>query len=212
MFLLNVSLRCCRLPRESQVFKHLDPTGEDWTTIREEDLSLPQAPISVTWRRNFTTTLTGIAQKFVPEAVLKVNPHAIPPWGLPRWGNRLAMDSTISTTCKCKRDSRRTLIREIHTLSGSESSQVLLVYAADGTAPQGEGNDLQHWYAVRKASEQSHARIGAEQLRRSARQPQATSVYFFIIVHHPLSSFHCLIFHPFSIIFVFTRLAPFHSY
>jgi hypothetical protein len=72
MLLLNVALRYCRLPRESQVLKRLDPTGEDWTMITEEDLPLP--PVPVTWRRNFTTTLTGMAQKFIPEAVLKVKP------------------------------------------------------------------------------------------------------------------------------------------
>jgi hypothetical protein len=46
----------------------------------------------------------------------------------------------------CNSDSNHTLIREI--LSVLESPQVLLIYAADGTASQGEDNGLEHWYAT----------------------------------------------------------------
>ena len=60
----------------------------------EDDLPLP---VQVTWQRNFSTTLSLIARKFIPDTILKVKPHAIPPWGLPKWGDRLTFDSA---TCR----------------------------------------------------------------------------------------------------------------
>ena len=133
MLLLNVALRHCRLPRESQVLIRLDPTGEDWTRTKIST----SHPSDMAMQLGHNAYQNNLAQKFIPEAVLKVRPHAVPPcqWDLPSWGDRLALDSTT-----CKGDSCHTFPQEILSLSGSP--QVLLVYAADGTASQGEDNDL----------------------------------------------------------------------
>jgi len=138
MLLLNVALRYCRLPRESQVLKRLEPMWQGWTSVTELDLPLP---VPVSWRRNFDTTLTGLARKHIPESVLRVKPHAIPPWGLPKWGNRLTLDAAT-----CKGDARSILNQEIQDLTKMGSN--LIVFATDGTGTQGNGNNATQWYAT----------------------------------------------------------------
>lgn len=84
MLLLNVALQNCRLPRESQVLKCIKSTWDGRTTITEDDSS--DMPTKL------RPTLTGIAHKFIAETFLKVRPQAIPPWVLPKWGDRLRME------------------------------------------------------------------------------------------------------------------------
>ena len=138
MLLLNAALRFCRLPRESQVLKRLETAWEGWTSPTEQDLPLP---VPVTWRTNFTTTLTGLARQFIPESTVRVRPHATPPWGLPKWGNRLLLDPST-----CRGNARLALTREIHSLS--TAAHTLLLFAAEGTAIQGEDNNAKQWHAT----------------------------------------------------------------
>jgi hypothetical protein len=56
-------------------------------------------------------------------------------------GGRLTLDPTTY-----KGDARRILRVTRKILSDSPSS--FLVYATDGAAPQGDGNNLEHWYAT----------------------------------------------------------------
>ena len=140
MLLSNVALRYCslRLPRESQVLKRLELTWQGWTTTTEHDLPLP---VRTTWRRHFTTTLAGLAREHIPEQVLKVKPHALPPWGLPKWGGRLTLDPSTG-----KGEARKAITEDLATIA--KSPQALLVFATDGEATQGEGDNATHWHAT----------------------------------------------------------------
>ncbi|KAI0255563.1 hypothetical protein BJV78DRAFT_1176767 [Lactifluus subvellereus] len=115
-----------KLPRESQLLKRLEQTWVGWATVTESDLPLP---VPVTWRLNFTTTLTGIARRFIPETALRPRPHAIPPWSLPNGG-----------------DARCALTEEICTLAGSTST--LLIFATDWHATSAvayhQGPEVRH--------------------------------------------------------------------
>lgn len=61
------------------------------------------------------------------------------PWGLPKWGGRLTFDLTTS-----QRNARRILTREICAIPDSPQ----FVYTTGGTAPQGEGDDMEQWYVT----------------------------------------------------------------
>jgi hypothetical protein len=138
MLLLNAALRFCRLPCESQVLKRLETVWAGWTSPTDQDLPLP---VPVTWRTNFTTTLTGLARQFIPESTLRVRPHATPPWGLSKRGDRLLLDPST-----CKGNARLALVQEIHSLS--TAAHTLLLFATEGTATQGEGNKAKLWHAT----------------------------------------------------------------
>jgi hypothetical protein len=138
MLLSNVALQFCRLPCESQVLKRLELTWQGWTTIAEHDLPLP---VKMTWCRHFTTTLAGLAREHIPGQVLKVKPHALPPWGLPKWGDQLTLDPSTG-----KGEVRQAITQDLAAIA--KSPQAILIFATDREATQGEGDNAAHWHAT----------------------------------------------------------------
>jgi hypothetical protein len=122
MLLLDVALPYCRLPRESQVLRRLEPTWEGrWTSVVEYDLALGDVvpkfchyPHRNCPYINHRSSGTGKAT---------CHPIVSPP----KWVDRLSFDAKECTPHTHPRN-----IRLIGT------ARNLVVYATDGAASKGE--------------------------------------------------------------------------
>jgi hypothetical protein len=109
---------------------------EGWTSIAEYDIPLP---VPVTWRLNFETTLAEFARRFIPEAIVRVRPHATPPWGSPV--GQPALLRCIHLQRRCIPHTHPRNLRPIGVATHATSLRHC-------SASQGEGNNLEVWYAT----------------------------------------------------------------
>lgn len=91
--------------------------------------------------------------------------YAIPLWGLPKWGDSLALDPSI-----CKGDVRHILNQEIPTLS--KSPHILLVFAADGSTTPEQENKAERWYATTASLTTREQNFNVEGDRYAQNEPE----------------------------------------